>query len=101
MITPVYPWNCVDTRGYADTTSANVDEQGVIAEGGTRVYRDEALAALAWHWGEAYEVTEALGVWRAVRLDNWRALVATEAEDLRDQIVDDYTRAPVPRGTRT
>jgi hypothetical protein len=61
------------------------------------VYRDEALAALAWHWGEAYELTEALGVWRAVRRDTGRTLIATEAEDLRDQIIDDYSKEPVPR----
>jgi hypothetical protein len=60
------------------------------------VYRDEALAALRWHWGDAYELTEALGVWRAVRLDNWRALVATDAEKLRDLIIEDYTKEPVP-----
>jgi hypothetical protein len=61
------------------------------------VYRDEALAALAWHWGEAYELTEALGVWRAVRLDNQRSLIATDAEKLRDLIIDDYSKEPVPR----
>lgn len=97
MITQVYPWNCADTRGYADTTSANVNEQGVIAEGGTRVYRDQALEALDWNWGGAYELTEALGVWRAVRRDTQRTLVATEAEELRDLIIGDYTKEPVPR----
>jgi hypothetical protein len=58
---------------------------------------DAALADLRWHWGEAYEITEACGVWRAVRLDNQRAVVATEAEELRDLITADYARQPVPR----
>jgi hypothetical protein len=62
------------------------------------MYRDKALAALTWHWGEAYEITEAVGVWRAVRRDNQRTLVATEAEDLRDLIIKDYSKEPVPRG---
>jgi hypothetical protein len=59
--------------------------------------RDEALDSLSWHWGDAYEVSEALGVWRAVRLDNGRTLVATEAEELWDLIMADYARQPVPR----
>ena len=62
------------------------------------MYRDEALKDLLFHWGEAYEisVTEA-GIWRAVRLDSQRALVATEAQELRDQIVKDYEHNPVKR----
>ena len=65
-------------------------------EGGG-MYRDEALRYLQWNWGEAYEITEALGVWRAVRLDNQKTLIATEAIDLRDEIVQDYAAKPVPR----
>ena len=30
----------------------------------------EALEDLRWNWDGAYEITEALGVWRAVRRDN-------------------------------
>lgn len=63
------------------------------------MWRDEALEDLAWHWGEAYEITEACGVWRAVRLDNQRALVATDPQDLRDLIVKDYAARPVSRGS--
>ena len=59
--------------------------------------RDEALRALDWHWGEAYEITEALGVWRAVRLDNQRAIIAANPDDLRNLIVEDYLKDPVPR----
>ena len=50
---------------------------------------DTALAALDWHWGDAYEITEALGVWRAARHDG--------AEELRDLIIADYAKQPVPR----
>jgi hypothetical protein len=60
------------------------------------IWRDEGLASLDWHWGDVYEVTEALGVWRAVRRDTCRALVEISAEDLRDQIRKDYTDHPVP-----
>jgi hypothetical protein len=61
------------------------------------MWRDVALEALDWHWGEAYEITETAGEWRAVRRDNGRTLAATEAEDLRDLIKADYTKEPVPR----
>ena len=62
------------------------------------MYRDEALKYLQWNWDAAYEITEASGVWRAVRLDTQRTLVATEAPELRDLIVQDYLKEPVPRG---
>ena len=55
------------------------------------------LDDLRWHWGDAYEITEAIGVWRAVRLDNQVSLIASDGVDLRDLIVDDYSRHPVDR----
>jgi hypothetical protein len=55
------------------------------------------LDHLRRNWGVAYEITEALGVWRAVRADNQVSLLGSSAEDLRDQIVADYTRRRVPR----
>ena len=58
---------------------------------------DAALADLRHHWGEAYEISEACGVWRAVRADNQRALIATGAEDLRALIIADYAAHPVRR----
>lgn len=64
------------------------------------MYRDEALRHLQWNWGEVYEITEASGVWRAVRLDNQRTLIATEAEDLRREIIADYLKEPVSRDRR-
>ena len=68
-------------------------------EGGG-MYRDDSLRYLQWNWEDAYEITEASGVWRAVRRDNQRTLIATEASDLRDEIVQDYMKAPVPRDWR-
>lgn len=58
---------------------------------------DAALADLRWNWGDAYEITEAVGVWRAVRLDNQRTLVASDAGELRDLILADYANRPVRR----
>jgi hypothetical protein len=59
--------------------------------------RDAALGHLHWHWGDAYEITEALGAWRAVRRDNQRSLIASEPEELRTLILADYLKEPVPR----
>jgi hypothetical protein len=61
------------------------------------MFRDRALADLRHHWSGAYEITEALGAWRAVRLDNQRALVAADPGELRDLIRADYAANPVPR----
>jgi len=57
--------------------------------------RDEALKDLRYHWGSAYELSEGSGVWRAVRLDNQRALIATDPRDLRGLILADYSSNPV------
>ena len=40
-------------------------------------------------------------MWRAVRLDNQKTLIATEAWDLRDEIVRDYAANPVVRPGRS
>ena len=61
------------------------------------MFRDRALADLRHHWSGAYEISEALGVWRAVRLDNQRALVALDPAELRELIAADYAANPVPR----
>ena len=55
------------------------------------------LAYLQSNWGEAYEITEALGVWRAVRLDNQRVILGRDASELHTLIVDDYIADPVRR----
>ena len=60
--------------------------------------RDRRLSAhLQFHWDEAYEISEALGVWRAVRRDTQVALVAASAGELASLIAADYARHPVPR----
>jgi hypothetical protein len=63
---------------------------------------DAVLDDLRWHWGDAYEISEALGVWRGVRRDNQVALIASSPGELRDLVVADYDRRPVPavRGGR-
>ena len=53
------------------------------------------LGYLQLHWGSVYEITEALGAWRAVRRDNQRSLVAACAEELRIAIISDYAAQPV------
>jgi hypothetical protein len=52
--------------------------------------RDDALRSLQRSWGEVYEISEALGVWRAVRLRNGLTIVATDPVELRALIVRDY-----------
>lgn len=57
-----------------------------------------ALEALRWNWGEAYEINTVNDEWRARRrdgLDSW--ITAPNAEDLRNQILSDYLARPVPR----
>ena len=52
--------------------------------------RDDALRRLQGNWGELYEISEALGVWRAVRLLNGWTIVASSPEELQALIVHDY-----------
>ena len=52
--------------------------------------RDDALRRLNADWEELYEISEALGVWRAVRLLNGWTIVASSPEELRVLIVRDY-----------
>jgi hypothetical protein len=59
--------------------------------------RDAALADLKHHWGTAYEISEGSGVWRAVRKDNQRVLLAGDPGELRDLIREDYAADPVRR----
>ena len=55
------------------------------------------MESLQRNWGTAYEITEALGAWRAVRLDNQRSLIADRANELQDLIIHDYAAPPVER----
>ena len=52
--------------------------------------RDDALGSLQRSWGEVYEISEALGVWRAVRLLNGRTVIATDPVGLHALMVRDY-----------
>lgn len=57
-----------------------------------------ALEALRWNWGEAYEVNMVNDEWRARRRDglgDW--LIAPNAGGLRNRILSDYMFKPVPR----
>ncbi len=62
-----------------------------------RPYIAGALKDLRRNWGGAYEITEAPGVWRAMRLDNQATLIAIGPRELRDLITADCTAQPVPR----
>jgi hypothetical protein len=55
------------------------------------------LGDLRWHWGGAYVISGLMGLWRAERRDDGRALTADDPEKLRRAIITDYTRKPVPR----
>jgi hypothetical protein len=59
--------------------------------------RDDDLAVLRWHWGEAYEITMRGGIYRAARRDDGAVVTAPTAERLRAEIRADYLARPVPR----
>ena len=52
--------------------------------------RDDALRRLNGDWEELYEISEALGVWRAVRLVNGWTIIASGPEELRVLLARDY-----------
>ena len=59
-----------------------------------------AVDALLWDWGEAYEIEmpDADSGWRARRLDGLGGWIHAEsADDLRNQIFSDYVTKPVRR----
>jgi hypothetical protein len=58
--------------------------------------RGRQLADLRWHWEEAYEITWD-GRFRATRRDDGGKLEAETAEDLRQQMIRDYSERRVPR----
>ena len=56
------------------------------------------LEELEFHWGDAYEVAVADGMWTGRRRDGkGSTLAGTGPEGLRRLIVADYTADPVPR----
>ncbi len=59
---------------------------------------DELLAALRWHWGEAYIINcLGAGLWIAERRDTHETLRDETPLGLRDRIIGDYTARPVSR----
>ena len=58
--------------------------------------RGRQLADLRWHWEEAYEITWD-GKFRATRRDDGGKLEADTAEELRQQMICDYSERRVPR----
>jgi hypothetical protein len=56
-----------------------------------------ALDQLSWNWGEVYDLAVTRSGWVAKRLDNGRALVASEPNGLRELIIADYAAEPVCR----
>jgi hypothetical protein len=61
-----------------------------------------ALEALRWNWGSAYEIETDGETWRARRFDGLGGWMEAEsAEALRGQIVSDYMTRPVDWQART
>lgn len=58
---------------------------------------DEALALLRWHWGTAYDIRYAWGMFTASRRDNGATVRRPDAEELDAEILADYHAKPVPR----
>ena len=56
-----------------------------------------AIGNLIWHWGEAYIVTYANGLYHAERRDNGAKVHASDPQQLGHEIHADYTARPVPR----
>jgi len=59
--------------------------------------RKRALNDLRWHWEDAYEITWDGSKFRAARLDNGLVLADERADKLRELIIADYCKNPVPR----
>lgn len=57
----------------------------------------DELAELRYHWGGAYQFWTAQGTWFAQRADNLRIIRADSPGTLRQKIILDYGRKPVPR----
>jgi hypothetical protein len=76
-----------------------MNEAGPQADGVAAAAGRDALEALRWHWGDAYEIgfDDERG-WHARRRDGlggW--LTAPDSDDLFGVIAADYALKPVPR----
>lgn len=61
---------------------------------------DDPLAALQWHWGDAYAIAHPEpDVWIAERRDSREVLRAAGPEQLRDKIRADYRNHHVKRAS--
>ena len=63
-----------------------------------QAFIDSELEALRWHWGDAYEIAELPGGWRARRRDGrggW--FIRDTPEHMYQAIHADYHAVPVPR----
>jgi hypothetical protein len=59
---------------------------------------DEALEALRYHWGDAYDIGVGAGRWEARRVDGLGSVFAAlSADGLEEKIRADYGAMPVPR----
>jgi hypothetical protein len=68
------------------------------AEDGPKPGDEDALAALRWHWGEAYAITAEGGLWRAMRRDGLGGWIEAGSPDgLGAAISADYAVKAVPR----
>ncbi len=79
------------TRSVADGTDQRQDE--------LKPWEKEALEALRWHWGDAYEIghDDEHG-WHAARRDQIGGLLTGAGPDeLGHAITEDYAFKPVPR----
>jgi len=56
-----------------------------------------ALVELEFHWGSAYDIAIADGMWTARRRDGRGTLADPLPGGLRQRIQADYTAMPVPR----
>jgi len=55
------------------------------------------LADLRWHWGSAYEIICAGGIFGALRRDGLGSVTALTADELRQLMRQDYSARPVAR----
>jgi hypothetical protein len=68
------------------------------AEDGPGPGDEEALDALRFHWGDAYEIEAPGGRWRAKRRDGLGGWIeAPDHDALSPAIAGDYAVKPVPR----
>lgn len=76
----------------------DADEEQTATAGNSGKTAMNALEALRYDWGSAYEIVQDGGNWRARRLDGLGGWMhADSADALRTQIFSDYATKPVPQ----